>query len=54
MDYKFEIEKRTFKTESGEEREYYAFELTLGGKVFNLIPRVEDKKLINYILTEKK
>ncbi len=53
MDYKFEIAKRTFKTESGEERKYYAFELTLDGTTFNLIPRTEDKKLINYILKEK-
>ena len=53
MDYKFEIIKRKFKTEAGEEREYYAFELTLGGTTFNLMPRTEDKKLINYILKEQ-
>ncbi len=53
MDYKFEIVKRKFKTETGVEREYYAFELTLSGYTFNLIPRPADKKLISYLLKEQ-
>lgn len=53
MDYKFEIVKRTFKTESGEVREYFAFELYLGGKTFSLLARSEDKRLINYMLEDK-
>ncbi len=53
MNYKFEIVKKKFKTEAGEEREYYAFELNLNGNIFYLSPKPEDKKLINYILKEQ-
>ena len=53
MTKELQITRKTFKTESGQEKEYTAYEVEIGGKTFSLVPRAEDKKLINYILEQE-
>lgn len=45
-----EICKKNFKSEDGREVAYLSFEIELNGQKFNLQPRKDDKKLLNYIL----
>ncbi len=47
------ITRKSFKTEEGKTREYTAYEIEIGGQTFSLIPRSEDKKLLNYILEQE-
>jgi hypothetical protein len=46
------ITRKSFKDQSGNIRFYTAYEFELGGKVFGLIAKSEDKKLLNYLLEE--
>lgn len=47
-----EITKKKFKSEDGREIAYMSFEIDIDGKTFNLLPRKDDKKLINYMLED--
>lgn len=50
MKKEISIETRTFKDEKGREIAYTAYILTVSGKEFHLVPRKEDKKLLNYLI----
>ena len=47
------ITRKTFTTDDGKTREYTAYEIEIGGQTFSLVPRSEDKKLLNYILGQE-
>lgn len=53
MKVELNITRKTFTAENGKEKEYTAYEMEIGGKTFSLVPRAEDKKLINYILEQE-
>lgn len=44
------IKKKQFKAEDGAERDYISYEVELDDETFSLIARVEDKRLIKYLL----
>lgn len=50
MKKEISIETRTFKDEKGREIAYTAYILTVSGKEFQLVPRKDDKKLLNYLI----
>ena len=44
------IERKTFTNDKGQDIPYTSYILEIGGKSFQLLPRTEDKKLINYLV----
>ncbi len=46
------IKKKQFKAEDGTERDYISYEVELDGETFSFVARVEDKRLIKYLLED--
>ena len=46
------IKKKQFKAEDGTERDYISYEVELDDEIFSFVARVEDKRLIKYLLEE--
>lgn len=46
------IKKKQFKAEDGTERDYISYEVELDDETFSFVARVEDKRLIKYLLED--
>lgn len=53
MKQEIEINQKTFTTKDGSVVPYVSFVLVIDGRKFSLMPRPEDKKLLNYIFELK-
>ena len=53
MKLELNVVKKEFVNDSGEKIPYTAYEVELEGQKFNFVPRTEDKKLLNYLLSKK-
>ena len=47
------IEKKVFVNAYGESVEYLSYSFELDGQKFNLSPKTDDKKLLNFLLRDK-
>ena len=52
MKLELNVLKKEFTNDDGEKIPYTAFEIELEGQKFNLVPRSDDKKLLNYLLRQ--
>ena len=53
MKLELNVVKKEFVNDNGEKIPYTAYEVELEGQKFGFVPRAEDKKLLNYLLTKK-
>ena len=53
MKLELNVVKKEFVNDSGEKIPYTAYEVELEGQKFSFVPRADDKKLLNYLLSKK-